>query len=138
LVKIKTHPGATTDDLIDHLNPVLRRKPDVIIIHGGTNDLTNDVDTAKNIERIIRNVKRVSPKTSLVLSSVVVRKDREDLAKKVIELNEKLKAITDEYKIEFLDNDNITDKYLNSKKLHLNKNGLSMLAKNILGYINSI
>ena len=31
-VKVKCHPGATTDDLLDHLNPVLRKNPDVIIV----------------------------------------------------------------------------------------------------------
>ena len=32
-IKVKYHPGETTDDLIDHLNSVLRKNPDVIILH---------------------------------------------------------------------------------------------------------
>ena len=48
-VKVKCHPGATTDDPIDHLNPVLRKNPDIIIVHGGTNDLCHEVDTVKNL-----------------------------------------------------------------------------------------
>lgn len=54
-VKVRPHPGASTEDLIDHLKPILRKKnADVVIIHGGTNDLTNDGETTKNIEAINR------------------------------------------------------------------------------------
>ena len=55
-VKVYTHSGATTDDLIDHINPILRKDPDVIIVHGGTNDITNNVNTIENTEKLIQLV----------------------------------------------------------------------------------
>ena len=42
LVKIRFHPGATTDDFIDYVRPTARKKPDIIIIHTGTNDIQNN------------------------------------------------------------------------------------------------
>ena len=38
-VKIATFPGCTTQDMKDHIKPLLRRNPDEIIIHVGTNSL---------------------------------------------------------------------------------------------------
>ena len=36
-VSVKFYLGATTEDIMDHFRPVMRKKPDVIIIHTGTN-----------------------------------------------------------------------------------------------------
>ena len=45
IVKVRSHPGATSEDLVDHIKPVARRKPDMVILHVGTNDISNDVKT---------------------------------------------------------------------------------------------
>ena len=42
LIKIRFHPGATTDDFIDYVRPTARKKPDIIIIHTSTNDIQNN------------------------------------------------------------------------------------------------
>ena len=39
-IKIKTNPGATTEDIIDYIKPSIRKKPDFLLVHSGTNDLT--------------------------------------------------------------------------------------------------
>ena len=41
-LRVKPYGGVTSEDLVDHICPTLRRKPDVIAIHIGTNDITND------------------------------------------------------------------------------------------------
>ena len=51
-VNVKFYPGATIEDITDHLRPAMRKKPDAIIIHAGTNDLMNDVNTMKYIRSI--------------------------------------------------------------------------------------
>ena len=38
-VKVITHPGSTTEDVLDYIKPIAGRKPDTLIIHTGTNDL---------------------------------------------------------------------------------------------------
>ena len=42
--KVTSHsfPGSTIEDLEDYVKPVLRRKPDHIIICAGTNNLQKD------------------------------------------------------------------------------------------------
>ena len=38
-VVVKSFPGATTEDMEDFIKPILRKEPDNIIIHVGTNDV---------------------------------------------------------------------------------------------------
>ena len=37
-IKIKTNPGATTEDIIDYIKPSIRKKPDFLLVYSGTND----------------------------------------------------------------------------------------------------
>ena len=58
-VQVKRHPGATTRDIVDYVRPVIRKKPDCIIIHAGTNDLASQEkpDTINNFREIIEETK---------------------------------------------------------------------------------
>ena len=46
-VKMRPHPGATTVDICNYIKPELRHKPDVIIIHCGTNDIEDEINVVK-------------------------------------------------------------------------------------------
>ena len=48
-VKIAAHPGSTTDDSMDYIKPVVRKESGFLVTHSGTNDLTNVVNTTKEI-----------------------------------------------------------------------------------------
>lgn len=138
-VKIRPHPGANTEDLIDHIKPILRRKKaDVMIIHGGTNDLTSDGETTKNLEAINRIAKKISPRTKLVISNCVVRTDTPDGPDKVTNLNTGLKKMCENMKFDLIDNGNITENQLSRGKLHLNNHGNSRLAQNFIKYIRDL
>ena len=51
-VKVITHPGSTTEDILDYIKPIARRKPGIFIIHTGTNDLINGVNTIKKVRKL--------------------------------------------------------------------------------------
>ena len=70
---------------------------------------------------IILNVKNSSPNTKLVFSSVILRKDKKDISKKVGETNQRLKNCCKQKNIDFVDNSNIIEEQLGNKKLHLKK-----------------
>ena len=44
-VKIRLHSGATNIDMCDYIKPELRHQPDVVILHCGTNDISNEINT---------------------------------------------------------------------------------------------
>ena len=138
-VKIRPHPGANTEDLVDHIKPILRRKnPDILIVHGGTNDLTSDGETTKNLETINRVIKKISPKTKLVISNCIVRKDMADGPEKVGVLNESLTKMGENMNLEIVEHGNISENNLSKGKLHLNPSGNSKLAQNFIKYIREI
>lgn len=134
-VKVKAHGGATTRDMIDHIKPVLRRQPDTIIVHCGTNDLTANVNTIEQMEEILKVAKQESSNTKIVISSVVTRADQAGMKKKVSKLNNKLKTFCNDNGIKLIDHSNINDECLATKRLHLNKRGDSFLANNFLKFI---
>ena len=45
--EIVTHPGTTTNDMLDYIKQIVRRKPDVLVIHSGTNN--NIIKTKKSV-----------------------------------------------------------------------------------------
>ena len=41
--------GCTSEDITDYIKPIIRRKPDIILVHTGTNDLTNSVNPISKV-----------------------------------------------------------------------------------------
>ena len=134
-VKVKAHGGATTRDMIDHIKPVLRRQPDTIIVHCGTNDLTANVNTIAQMEEILKVAKQESSNTKIVISNVVTRADQTGIKKKASKLNKKLRTFCHDNGIKLIDHSNINDDCLATKRLHLNKRGDSFLANNFLKFL---
>ena len=134
-VKVKNYPGATSEDILDKIDDLLKVKPDCLLVHVGTNDLTNNVNLLNSVKKMVNKVKNSSPNTKLVFSSVILRKDKKDISKKVGETNQRLKNYCKQKNIDFVDNSNIIEEHLGSKKLHLNKRGNSILEKNIFKYL---
>jgi len=96
-VSVRSFSGATSKDMIDYCKPLVNKKPNKLIFHVGTNDLTkNIVDSRENFETIIKYVRQVSPNTEIVLSNVCTRKDDPRLEPKRTELNNKISKITND------------------------------------------
>ena len=43
-VKVKNYPGGTSETILDNIDDIVKNKPDFLIIHAGTNDLTNGIN----------------------------------------------------------------------------------------------
>ena len=94
-VKIGAHSDATSYDTKDHMRPTARRKPDYIIVHCGTNDLTkkDDIGTSEPIREMITETKMEAPYTTIALSILTKRRIYEGTNKKVNNLNSDLKKL---------------------------------------------
>ena len=123
-VQVKTHPDATTDDIIDYIKPTIRQKPEVVIIHSGTNDLTKDVNTMSSVRKVLEVVKEIDTKSKIKLdfSGIVARGDKnkeEDFAI----TNDRLEKYCKGNELFFINNSNIDVSCLSKSKLHLNRKG---------------
>ena len=72
-----------------------------------------------------------------MFSGLITRKDKKNLDKSVTETNKRLKNYCRQKGIYYIDNSNIKVDSLGIKKLHLNGNGNSFFAKNLLKYLNN-
>ena len=75
-VLVKCHPGANTEDILDHLTLALRRNPDLIIIHSGTNDITDENDTIKFLDKPVELSRKECPNAEVAISLPILRKDK--------------------------------------------------------------
>ena len=83
----------------------------------------------------MKDVKKSSPNTKLVFSSTLLRKDEENISKKVTDINSRLKTYCQQKHPDFIDNSNILEEHLGNRKLHLNQRGNSVLANNFMKYL---
>ena len=123
-------PGSITEDMLDYIKPIVQRKPDILIIYAGTNDLTNGVNTIKKVRKLVKVVCEIdeSEKNKIGFSSVIYRKDK-DLEDERNEVNMKSKKYCEGKGLVFIENVNIMESGLNNGKLHLDKREQIFLPK---------
>ena len=123
----------------DYIKPILRKQPNRIIMHVGTNDLKHlsAKRVAEGITNLGTQINEDSPETSIAISSVLPRTDDPSLSTKAIEANKLIKAVCTRNNWAFIDHKTINSSCLNLRGLHLNRKGTSTIAKNISNYIKS-
>ena len=128
---VNTHPESTTVDMLDYIKPTVRRKPDVLVIHTGTNDLTNGVNTMKEVRQLVKCVKELDKEEEVKIGFLsVINRSGRNLEKGIIDPNHKLMWYCEGNHL-FIDNNNINKSCLNNSKLHLNHEGTNILCQNI-------
>ena len=137
-VAVINFPGATSTNNVENIDEILEnQQPKSLIVQIGTNDLTNDVNLLNNVKKIVSKTKKKSPNTVLTFSNIIVRKDKKNLEKLRTDTNTRLKNYCAQKKLSLINHDNIKESHLGIKKLHLNRKGNSLFAKNLLSFIES-
>ena len=131
-VKVRSHPGATADDFNHYVRPTVRKKPNLIIIHSGTNDIQNNVNTLQKIRKVISSIKEydTDDNIKIALSSIIHRSDH-DFEDKINETNRKLENLCKGKGMIFINNSNIDSTCLN-------KSGTFSLMKTFSKAVNSV
>ena len=112
----------------DYIKPTVKLSPKQIILICGTNNLPSS-----EIQKPLQKTLLLSPKTSklikIPISGIIPRRDTFNLKAK--QVNETLKKICEEEKIPFISRFGInTSFHLNSRGLHLSKEGATQLSQN--------
>ena len=137
-ISIMKHSGCSSEDMVDYVKHVARKKPDTLIIHVGKNDLAKGVNTMKKVRKCVEVIRALdnTEKIQIGFSSIIQRTDK-DFSNEIKETNIKLKNYCLDKGFIFVDSDNINESCLNNSKLHLNKKGTQRLAKNILSSLDT-
>ena len=72
-IKVDVHLGSTTLDILDYIKLIVRQKPDVLVIHTGTNDLASGVNTTKEVRQLFKCMKELDKEEEVKIdfSSVI-------------------------------------------------------------------
>ena len=92
-VKVCSFPGATAEEMNFFLKPLISRKPDKIILHTGTNDLSQGSveQVSCNIIKLAEEIERNGIRCTI--SSIITRRGK--LNEKVKQVNERVLNIVD-------------------------------------------
>ncbi len=96
---MKSFSGSKIEDMKDYLKPLIRRKPDEIILHIGTNNLKDSSAMPQQLGEGISNlgtqIRNSSPSTKICLSALLMgnRYDNSNLVPEIQDINKRLRAI---------------------------------------------
>ena len=101
----------------DYVKPILRRKPDNIILHVGTNDTTKRKATEimNDIDGLCQEIKE--------RLKLIKREDNEKAKQTVNEVNKLLENYCTATNLSLITHNNITSTSLNRSHLHMNRYG---------------
>ena len=136
LVKTRPFSTAKTIDMYDYIKPTQRDfKPEIFVLHVGTNDLPFNKSLKIISEEIVSLVGSMKTENNkIIVSSIVCRVD--SFREKVDEVNAHLEEIRALKDIAIITHGNINPKrHLNKSRLHLNDAGISVLVRNFKAFL---
>ena len=125
-VKVRCCRGAMVEDMFDYLKTILKRKPDYVVLHVGTNN-AKDITSRKILDQLLQLKTAVldsDENCKVILSQPMTRVDDGKAGFTISKLNDLL----EELDIPTVKNKNITVDHLGSKGLHLNPHGIARFA----------
>ena len=138
---VKNFNGATIRDMHSYAQPSIERKPNLILLHSGTNDLSLKIDGKEKTEvqiaeEIIDLAKSISDNgIEVVISGLITRGDRYESRRKRV--NFVLQDLCSQNDFAFLEHNNIhANQHLNRSLIHLNRHGDNILTNNLLRALN--
>ena len=78
-VEIVNFLGGTSEKILEKLDVIIKKKPDNVIFHVGTSDITNNVNLLIDVKKIFNKVSKELPSTSIAFSSIIKRKDKTNM-----------------------------------------------------------
>ena len=105
---------------LDCLKLLIRKEPEELILHMGTNDIRDDDprEVAEGIVNVAFQIEQNSPNTNISISSILLRSDK-SLNDRINETNKILRSLCKSKGWPFLDHRNIDISCLNRRGLHL-------------------
>ena len=146
LIRIRPHSGAKSYDMVDLVKVSVRRKPDAIVIHVGSNDFNNPkekINTVEHMEEVFRHVIKESPKTQLAYSLTFNRYDKKknsaETNRRIKQTNEQMKVLCRRYGAKIVDNSNMARSLLDyNKGWHPTNEGKDQFVDNWYTFIDTL
>ena len=134
-IRVQPVSGATIKVIDDCLDDVLNDELETIILLAGTNDATkrSAQEIFDDLMILKSKIENILPTCSVIISQLIKRTDNR-VANRTIEA---VNLMINSENIIQIDNSNINENHLGKRGLHLNEQGNSILAANLLHKIRS-
>ena len=135
-IKVRSFSSATIENMYWYLHPWLKKEPDYLLLHVGTNNCTMDLPETIlcNLLCLKQYIESVLLSCKVILSKQIVRTD----SRKAAGTMHQLISLFNSLDLFIMDNSNIGDGHLGKKGLHLNTHGTSRLAMNLISVIRNL
>ena len=80
-VKVNNFPGGTSATILENIDQLVKTKPDCLVVHAGTK--ANGTNLLNQAKKLVKQVEKVYQNIKIVFSSIIIRKDRKNIDKKV-------------------------------------------------------
>ena len=131
-VKVYSFSGADTTDMNDFIKPLLKKQPDEVILHIGTNNLASTLSPEQIVDEILKLRLIITSYGIKCAISTIVKHD-DGFWQKACEVNQLLfSEIPTE---QLIDNSELESLHLNGSRLLLNTAGSAKLASNFRNHI---
>ena len=149
-VHVRNHPGATVEDLADHVRAHTRHmKHEGVIIMAGTNDIsinnlnenkdTPKRDTSTHMQELVKQIKAcTSPDTHIAICQVTARKDKSWIMRDVSELNQKFKLLAQREQIGYVNTGHYKQEHCGKKGVHPTDDGIDIIFETLEKYVRKI
>ena len=129
-VKFFHFSEARIDDINRYIIPIIKKYPDYLILHVGTNNATTNTSKkiADDLLTLKSNVSKQTPSCRIVLLKPIILHHDGKSNTTTGNVNKHLPAL----QFECIENDNISSQPLGRKRLHLNPKGKGRLALNFM------
>ena len=129
-IRVQPIPGGKIEDIQQNLKDLLHEDLETVIIHAGTNNATTDTPqmVADKLITLKQNIEGSLPKNRVIISNLIARTDNTKANSTIRKTNRLIK----ELQIQTVDNSNISEKHLGKRGLHLNQEGNTVFAINLL------
>ena len=106
----------------DYMKPILRKKPEKVVLHIGTNNLRKGdaKSVADGIINLAQSIEQQCPDTEIIISGIISRSDVISFSSRVKETNESVKSVCNQKNWIFMPNKNSKTAHLYARGLHLN------------------
>ena len=120
----------------DNIKPILKREPDYMILHVGTNNATNLTvrDMLEKLLRLKSAILDACKSCKVIISQPTLSSGNGKAAL----TNHHLYNLLKDFKIDIIKNRNIGSKHLGGKGLHLNPHGTARLVLNLKATIRKL
>jgi len=146
--KIHSYGGGTSEDMLDLVRIGMRRKPEIVILHSGTNDVTSEINTLDMLEKTVDFIKSENEATNVAISLVLSRNDQhKNKNSEIKDINNKIKTFCRQRSIGVIEHSSFDVSCLSQVKntaygkrggLHPNPKGNAVLAKDFVNYVDSL